>query len=45
MRDVGVRKELFPLLAEKIMSEPGLAFNPRQPGSAREVEDVLLAAW
>ena len=45
LRDVGVAPEIFPALAEKIMSEPGLAFNPRQPASAREIEDILHAAW
>jgi alcohol dehydrogenase class IV len=45
LREVGVRREIFPTLAEKIMSEPGLAFNPRQLRTAREVEEVLEAAW
>ncbi len=45
LRDVGVAQDSFPALADKIMSEPGLAFNPRQPGSAREIEDILHAAW
>ena len=45
LREVGVAQDIFPALAEKIMSEPGLAFNPRQPASAREIEDILHAAW
>jgi alcohol dehydrogenase len=45
LRDVGVAQDLFPALAEKIMSEPGLAFNPRQPGCASEIEGILNAAW
>jgi hypothetical protein len=40
-----VAQDIFPALAEKIMSEPGLAFNPRQPESAREIEGILRAAW
>jgi alcohol dehydrogenase len=45
LREVGVRREIFPALAEKILSEPGLAFNPRQIRTAREVQEVLEAAW
>jgi alcohol dehydrogenase len=45
LREVGVKQEIFPALAEKIFGEPGLAFNPRELSSAREIEDVLRAAW
>ena len=45
LRDVGVRPEIFPALAEQIFREPGLAFNPRELVSAQEIEDVLHAAW
>jgi alcohol dehydrogenase class IV len=45
LREVRVGKEIFPALAEKIMSEPGLAFNPRPLDSAREIEEILNAAW
>jgi alcohol dehydrogenase class IV len=45
LRDVGVRQEIFPALAEKIFGEPGLAFNPRELRSVEEIEGVLHAAW
>lgn len=45
LRDVGVSREIFPALAEKIFAEPGLAFNPREIRSVEEIEGVLHAAW
>jgi alcohol dehydrogenase len=45
LRDVGVKQEIFPALAEKIFGEPGLAFNPRELRSVEEIEGVLHAAW
>jgi alcohol dehydrogenase len=45
LRDVGVKQEIFPALAEKIFAEPGLTFNPREIRSVEEIEGVLHAAW
>jgi len=45
LRDVGVKQDVFPALAEKIFAEPGLAFNPREIRSVEEIEGVLHAAW
>lgn len=45
LRDVGVRPDIFPALAEQIFGEPGLAFNPRALRSVSEIEGVLRAAW
>jgi alcohol dehydrogenase len=45
LRDVGVKQEVFPALAQKIFAEPGLAFNPRAILSVEQIEGVLHAAW
>lgn len=40
-----VHKEILTRLAENIMGEPRVAFNPHQVKSAREVEWILAATW
>lgn len=45
LRDVGVDAGIFPELAERILTEPGLTFNPRPVTEAAEIREVLQAAW
>lgn len=45
LKDVNVRCDIFPGLAQSVLREPGLAFNPRAVRSAAEIEAILHAAW
>ncbi len=45
LKDAGVSSAIFPGLAQQILREPGVAFNPRAVGSAPEIEAILNAAW
>lgn len=45
LRDYGVDPQIFPALAQRILGEPGLAFNPRPVASAAELAGVLQNAW
>jgi len=45
LRDTGVGREKFPALAQIILKEPGLVFNPRPIESAEQIEAILDAAW
>jgi alcohol dehydrogenase len=45
LRDVDVSRDKLPALAEVIIKEPGLAFNPRPVESAAQIQAVLEAAW
>ena len=45
LRDVNVRREKLPALAQVILNEPGLAFNPRPVESAAQIEAVIDSAW
>lgn len=45
LRDVGVDRERLRSVAEHVLHERGLAYNPRVVRSAQEMEDLLNAAW
>jgi alcohol dehydrogenase len=45
LRDADVGRDKLPALAEVIIKEPGLAFNPRPIESAAQIQAVLEAAW
>jgi alcohol dehydrogenase class IV len=45
LRDVDISRDIFPDLAQNILREPGLAFNPRVVRCAAEIEAILDAAW
>lgn len=45
LRDVNVNREKLPALAQVILNEPGLAFNPRPVESAAQIAAILDAAW
>lgn len=45
LRDVNVGREKLPALAQVILNEPGLAFNPRPVESAMQIEAILDSAW
>jgi len=45
LRDVDVIKDQLPAIAQAILKEPGLAFNPRPIESAAQIEAVLESAW
>jgi len=45
LRDVNVSREKLPALAQVILNEPGLAFNPRPVESAAQIEAILDSAW
>jgi maleylacetate reductase len=45
LRDVNVSRERLPALAQVILNEPGLAFNPRPVESAAQIESILDSAW
>ena len=45
LRDIGIAKDLLPTIANKVMGERGLYFNPRPVTHPDEVEVLLQAAW
>lgn len=45
LRDVGVKASALPLVAEDVLLDSGLRFNPRPTISAEPVLDLLRAAW
>ena len=45
LRDLGVRRELLPAVAEHVMGERGLYFNPRPVHDAAEVRALLERVW
>jgi alcohol dehydrogenase class IV len=45
LRDVNVSRKKLPALAQVILNEPGLAFNPRPVESAAQIEAILDSAW
>ncbi|MBI2289740.1 MAG: iron-containing alcohol dehydrogenase, partial [Betaproteobacteria bacterium] len=45
LRDVNVSREKLPALAQVILNEPGLAFNPRPVESAAQIAAILDSAW
>jgi alcohol dehydrogenase class IV len=45
LRDLNVSREKLPALAQVILNEPGLAFNPRPVESAAQIEAILDSAW
>lgn len=45
LRDHGIRREDLAAIAEELMSERGLYFNPRRVSSAAEVMELLEYAW
>ena len=45
LRDVGLSKSLFPAIAEHVLADRSLYFNPRMTDSAEPVLRILEAAW
>ena len=45
LRDIGIAKDLLPTIANKVMGERGLYFNPRPVTHPDQVEELLQAAW
>lgn len=45
LRDVGVSREALPGMADHVMLEPGLRFNPRQGITQEDIVGLLMAAW
>jgi len=45
LRDLNVSQEKLPALAQVILNEPGLAFNPRPVESAAQIAALLDSAW
>ncbi|MBI3917094.1 MAG: iron-containing alcohol dehydrogenase [Betaproteobacteria bacterium] len=45
LRDANVSREKLPGLAQVILNEPGLAFNPRPVESAAQIQALLESAW
>ena len=45
LKDAGVSSAIFPGLAQQILREPGVSFNPRAVASAADIEAILNAAW
>ena len=45
LRELNVSREKLPELAQVILNEPGLAFNPRPVESAEQIAAVLDSAW
>ena len=45
LKDAGVSSVIFPGLAQQILREPGVSFNPRAVASAADIEAILNAAW
>lgn len=45
LKDVGVSSAILSGLAQQILREPGVGFNPRAVSSAAEIEAILNAAW
>ncbi len=45
LRDVGLSRELFPAIADHVLADRSLYFNPRQTSSAEPVLEILEAAW
>lgn len=45
LREMNVGREKLPALAQVILNEPGLAFNPRPVESAAQIQAILDAAW
>ncbi len=45
LRDVGVPRDAIAGMADHVMHEPGLKFNPRQGITREDVAGLLMAAW
>jgi alcohol dehydrogenase len=45
LRESGLDRQVLPILPERILREPGIAFNPRRDVTAREITALLEAAW
>lgn len=45
LRDLGLARTVLPRVADKVMGERGLYFNPRPIAGADEVESLLEQAW
>jgi alcohol dehydrogenase class IV len=45
LRDLGVDQSTLHGVAEHVLHERGLAYNPRVVTSAQEMQDLLMAAW
>ncbi|OVZ59124.1 hypothetical protein CDO44_13215 [Pigmentiphaga sp. NML080357] len=45
LRDLGVPAEMLPEVAQHVLGERGLAYNPRRVAGADELRSLLEAAW